>query len=321
VGVQTEGLWYLGERRVELRLMDIPDPGPEEVLVAIEACGICNWDVQSYAGRFGAHHPYPFCAGHEGVGRVLATGSKIDDLPEGQRVTMEELPIGIPGGALMARHALRPRSRVSAIPEDSSPAVHWIVEPVCCIVNGIVYAGIRPGDRVAVVGTGYMGLIFVQGLVRSLIGRLSAFDLDSGRLALAAEFGADDSVDVNNPLPPDAKNSYDVVIETAASPQSMELSLELAKPGAVVETFAWHHHRHSFDLEDWHLRGLRFLNIQPGMNPHFGDLYPRTVALMANGTFSNKKLVTHVTAVENAADVFDAALDKTGGYIKGVITF
>jgi threonine dehydrogenase-like Zn-dependent dehydrogenase len=99
------------------------------------------------------------------------------------------------------------------------------------------------------------------------------------------------------------------------------LSFGLAKTGAVIETFAWHHHQHGFDLEDWHIRGLRILNVQPGMNPHFGDLYPRTVALMANGTFSNEELVTHVSPVERADEAFDAALNRTGNYIKGVITF
>jgi threonine dehydrogenase-like Zn-dependent dehydrogenase len=99
------------------------------------------------------------------------------------------------------------------------------------------------------------------------------------------------------------------------------LSFGLAKTGAVIETFAWHHHQHGFDLEDWHIRGLRILNVQPGMNPHFGDLYPRTVALIANGTFSNAELVTHVSPVERAGESFDAALNKTGNYIKGVITF
>ena len=301
--------------------MEIPDPGPEEVLVAMEACGICNWDIQSYAGKFGAHHPYPFCAGHEGVGRVVAAGPKVEGIRKGQRVTMQEMPVGAPGGALMARHALRRQDRIAVIPEDGKAASQWVVEPICCIVNGIMYAGIQPGDRVAVIGVGYMGLLFVQGLKRCLAGNISVFDPDAQRLGLAVEFGAEEAFDVREDLPGRVGGSFDVVIETAATPKSMELSLQLAKPGAVIETFAWHHHHHRFDLDDWHLRGLRFLNIQPGMNPQFGDLYPRTVALIANGTFSNEKLVTHVVPVEKAAEALDAALDKTGGYIKGVITF
>jgi threonine dehydrogenase-like Zn-dependent dehydrogenase len=319
--MKTEGLWYLGERNIEMRSMEIPEPDPEQVLVAIEACGICNWDIQSYAGKFGAHHAYPFCAGHEGVGRVIKTGDKVKDVVAGQRVTMHELPIDTPGGALLARHALRRRDHLAVIPEDDREAAQWIVEPVCCVVNGINYAGVQPGDRVAVVGAGYMGLLFVQGLCRSLTGNLTVFDLDRERLALSALFGADQTYQADDPLPDEIMGSFDVVIETAATPRSLELGFALAKTGAIIETFAWHHHQHGFDLEDWHIRGLRILNVQPGMNAHFGDLYPRTVALMANGTFSNEKLVTHVSPVERAGEALDAALDRTGNYIKGVITF
>lgn len=56
------------------------------------------------------------------------------------------------------------------------------------------------------------------------------------------------------------------------------------------------------------------------MNPHFGDLYSRTVALMANGTFSNERLVTHVEKFERAFDIFTLAADKSGGYLKGAVS-
>ena len=207
------------------------------------------------------------------------------------------------------------------IPEDGRPPEHWIVEPVCCVVNGILFSGLQPGDSVAVIGVGYMGLLFIQGLKRSLTGRLSAFDLDASRLDLAAGFGADDTFIAGDDLPEGVAGAYDVVIETAAAPGSLDLAFRLAKTGAIIQPFAWHHHEHGFNLEDWHVRGLRILNIQPQMNPHFGDLYRRTVALMANGTLSNTQLVTHTARFEKAQEAFDAALDRTGGYIKGAILF
>ena len=57
------------------------------------------------------------------------------------------------------------------------------------------------------------------------------------------------------------------------------------------------------------------------MNPRFNALYPRCVDLMVNNTYTNEGLVTHVEKMEEAEQVFEAALDKRGGYIKGVITF
>jgi threonine dehydrogenase-like Zn-dependent dehydrogenase len=222
----------------------------------------------------------------------------------------------------MARHALRAERHVWAIPEGVMPPELWIVEPSVCVVNGIVHAGIQPGDRVAVVGTGYMGLLFVQGLRRSLLARLTAFDVDERRLALASQLGADDAVNLGTgEVPGNLARSFDVVIETAATSRSLNAAFALARPGGVIENFAWHHHEHAFDLEDWHVQGWRIVNSQPEMNPHFGDLYPRTISLMANGTISNRKLVTHVGPLERAAEIYAAAADRTGGYLKGVITF
>ena len=320
--MKTEAIWYLGERKIELRSMDIPEPGPEEVAVAMEVCGICGWDVLAFNGKFARYHPYPFCAGHEGVGRVVKAGDKVRSVKVGQRVAMHELPIGTPGGPLMARHAIRPERQVAVIPEGGLPVHRWVVEPVVCVVNGIMYSGIQPGDSVALVGAGYMGLLFVQGLARSLMGSLTAFDVDERRLDLARQFGATDAINLKTAKIPDGmQGRFDVVIETAGNADSMQLALSLLRAGGILEKFAWHHHTFTFDLDDWHRNGWRILNIQPGMNPHFGDLYPRTVALMANGTFSNERLVTHKERVERAMDIYSAAADRSGGYVKGVVTF
>ncbi len=320
--MKTEGLWYLGERSIELRDMEIPEPAANEVAVEMELCGICGWDVLSFAGRFGRFHPYPFCAGHEGVGRVIAAGEHVTSVAVGQRVACHEVPIGVPGGALMARHAIRTDQKVSLIPENDIPLKYWVVEPVVCIVNGLVYSGIQPGDSVALVGAGYMGLIFMQGLSRMLAGEVAVFDVDEKRLAMAKEMGASETALVGRGAPAEKYlKHFDVIIETAGNPDSMRLALALAKPAAIIENFAWHHHSHEFELDDWHTNAWRILNIQPGVNPHFGDLFPRTIALMKNGVFSNEKLLTHSARLEDAKEIFTTAMERKDGYMKGVILF
>ena len=320
--MKTEAIWYLGESKIELRDLEIPEPGPDEVIVAMETCGICAWDVLAFDGRFAKYHPYPFCAGHEGVGRVIEAGAKVRAVKVGQRVALYELPIGTPGGALLARHALRSEREVAVIPEGPLPVHLWIVEPVACVVNGLLYAGIQPGDRVAVVGAGYMGLLFVQGLRRSLTGCITAFDVDSRRLELAQQLGADETVLLKAAGAPErTRGFFDIAIDLAGTPESMRTVMEIVRPGGIIENFAWHHHTQTFDLDAWTVKGWRILNIQPQMNPHFGDLFPRSISLMANGTLSNDKLVTHVEKIEMASRIFAAAAEKTDGYMKGAITF
>lgn len=324
--MKTEALWYLGERKLEYRTVELPDIEANEVLVEMEACGVCGWDTLAYAGRFGEFHAYPFRAGHEGVGRIVSAGSLVHDLRKGQRVVCHELPIDERGGGLMARHAVRPRQKVSVIPEASAiPHTRWIVEPVACVVNGIMYAGIAPGSSVALVGSGYMGLLLLQLLRRTLAGRVAVFEPDSSRLDLARGFGSArggwDFVAPGSGEPGAFGRSFDVVIETAGSQASLELAFALAKPFAIIENFAWHHHHQDFDLNAWHTRGWRILNVQPQMNPAFDALFPAGISLMEAGAVTNEGLVTHEAPFERAEEVYTASLDRTGGYIKGVIDF
>jgi len=325
--MKTEALFYLGERKIELREVELPEPAAHELFVEMEICGICGWDLLAYAGRFGKFHPYPFRAGHEGVGRVLKAGPLVQGISAGQRVACHELPIGDRGGGLMARHALRAWNKVSVIPETPGILLeHWVVEPAACIVNGIEYSEIRPGDSVALVGAGYMGLLMLQGLRRTMAAKVSVFEPEHARLELAKRLGAGmgnwDFVPVG-PGSPDAERHgmYDVVIETAGNQASLDLAFALAKPYAVIENFAWHHHKAEFDLDHWHTKGLRILNIQPQMNDAFDSVFPRAIALMAAGAISNRDLVTHVAPFPAAEEAYAAGLDKKDGYIKGVIDF
>jgi L-iditol 2-dehydrogenase len=319
--MKSEALWYLGDRRLEMRAVEIPEPGYDEVIVETEACGICTWDIMAYLGRMARYYTYPFCAGHEGIGRIVKAGPRVKGLSVGQRVVMLEQPVGGQGAAEMARHVLRAERHVCPVPEGPLPLEHWIVEPAVCIVNGTVHAGIQPGDRVALVGVGYMGLLFVQALARTLAASIVAFDIDERRLALSKELGATETRSLSGGTPKGLEKSFDVVIETAGAAAALKTAFELTRPGGIIQNFAWHHHEHTFDLEDWHVNGWRINNIQPGMNPHFADLYPGTIALMATGAISNARLVTHVGPVGKAAEVFRVGADKTDGYIKGVITF
>ena len=72
--MKTTSLWYSGERQLEVREIDLPEPGPNEALVEVDVCGVCTWDLFIFQGGFQAQKPYPFYFGHEGIGRVLAVG-------------------------------------------------------------------------------------------------------------------------------------------------------------------------------------------------------------------------------------------------------
>src|SRR4051794_5672918 len=177
---------YLPKGGVELIEALVRDPQADEVQIRALACGICAWDVHVFKNGV----DWPTGPGHEGVGQVVAVGDRASRFKEGDWVT------GM--GMGFTEVCNMPHYNLHAIPHSDDRPEDWIVEPVSCIVTGIDHCALRAGDRIAVVGAGFMGLMFVQALSRSLASRLVVIDVDPARLALANQFGATDVIDARS---------------------------------------------------------------------------------------------------------------------------
>jgi threonine dehydrogenase-like Zn-dependent dehydrogenase len=81
------------------------------------------------------------------------------------------------------------------LPKTARPPHLWIAEPVSCVVTGLDHCRLKAGDRIAVVGCGPIGRMFVQALPRSLLDRPTAIDVDPARLERVRGFGATDAYD------------------------------------------------------------------------------------------------------------------------------
>src|SRR5205814_53488 len=114
-------------------------------------------------------------SGHEGVGRIVKVGAGVTQLKEGDWVV---------GGCLgFAERVTCSATRLYVLPQLRRPR-DWIVEPVACIVTGLDHCELKPADRIAVVGCGFMGQMFIQALGRSLVDRLVAIDIQPQRLEM-----------------------------------------------------------------------------------------------------------------------------------------
>lgn len=214
----------------------VPVPGPDELLVKVEACGVCASDVKAYKGAesywggptMDAWVKAPFIPGHEFIGHVAALGRGSDErlgLSVGDRVTADQL---VPcetcryctrgqywmcqvhnmfgyqtatNGA-WAEYMLFPKAaRVHKVPADFPMEIAVLTEPVAGAVHAVERGRIEFGDVVVVSGAGPIGLAMV-GLARLKGPRaVVALDLDEKRLALARRFGADVAI---NPSTTDA---------------------------------------------------------------------------------------------------------------------
>jgi L-iditol 2-dehydrogenase len=197
---------------------DVPEPavGPEEVRIAVRACGICGSDVHGMDGSTGRRRP-PLVMGHEAAGEIVELGPAVRGWAVGDRVTFDstlycgQCPFCRAGqvnlcdrrrvlgvaceeyrchGA-MAEYTAVPQRVLCRLPDDLSFERAAMAEPVSIAVHAVHRTRITLGDTAVVVGAGMIGLLAVQALRLAGCGTVLAVDLDSHRLELACRLGAD----------------------------------------------------------------------------------------------------------------------------------
>lgn len=317
----NERLWFVRPGAVELRIDAEPPPPPAgHVQVEVAACGLCRFDVALFDGVM--PHLLPRPAGHEAVGIIIAVGEGVERFDRGQ-------PVSLVGEALdepyFARRLNVPARLAAKLPEVPKRPEVWLAEPVACVVNALALSPVRPGSRVAVVGSGFMGLLFVQGLRGQPAAEVMALDTVRSRVRLAERYGAQ-PVHLGAGLTPGVVAAefghFEMVIETAGTQESLDLACELLAPAGELVLFAWHKvggGTRQIHASAWHQRGVRISNHAPIANPHFHDLHAPTIALLHRGLYELAPLLTHVRPFGQAQQLFETASAGAESYIKGAL--
>ena len=203
---------YEGAGRLVIRDVPDPVPGPDEVLVEVEACGVCGSDVQIINVPPGHPSTPPVIIGHEFVGRIRGAGAGVRDAAIGARVVVDPDPkcgacascragrpancsnilaLGVHRDGALARFVTTPANTVYPIAEDVPAELAALVEPLACVVNGTNRAAVRPGESVVVFGAGAIGCLFIAVLKASGAARVIGIEPSPRRAAVALALGAD----------------------------------------------------------------------------------------------------------------------------------
>lgn len=306
---------YLVEKgKLEVRTSGIPTVGPKDILVRVRACGICTGDIYAFQG-YPVWFSLPAALGHEASGEVVAVGPDVRRFKPGDRVAT----LAGPG---FSDYIVVEESFAEHIPSNI-PFEHAIGEPLACAVNGVRLAAPRFGDTVAVVGTGFMGLLIVQALSRMGLERLVAVDVRDERLALAAEFGADVQVnpereDLNRVID-SLGGGCDIVIEATGSPKGVATATALVKKKGRLCIFSFHPAPVPVDMRVWDLKGLEVLMTNPNRAEDMRANLRVAMTMLGRGVFKMEKLVTHKWPLDDIQRAFQYASSKSLDYIKGVI--
>ncbi len=240
--------------RLEIQDVPEPQPGADEVLVDVRACGICGSDVHGMDGSTGRRRP-PIVMGHEASGVIARTGPDVKGWAEGDRVTFDSTiycgrcrycrtgainlcdnrrVLGVSceeyrrHGAFAERVAV-PQHILYRLPDELSFHRAAAVEPLSIAAHAVHRMRIRLGDTAVVVGAGMIGLLAIQVLRVAGCGRVFAVDLDPARLDMARKLGADEAFRAGA-----ADVAAEVLKRTAG--QGADLAIEAAGLTPTVET-------------------------------------------------------------------------------------
>ncbi|WP_292563961.1 zinc-dependent alcohol dehydrogenase family protein [Mesorhizobium sp.] len=312
---------------ITLRDVDMPDIGADELLVRIEACGVCGTDRHLFHGEFPCTPPVT--PGHEFSGLVEAIGKSVSGFAIGDRVTGDPniacgrcarchagqinlcsnlRAIGIHRDGGFAEYLALPQKQAFVLPAGLDPMHGAFCEPLGCCLHGVDLAGIKPGSSVVVLGGGVIGLLTVQ--LARLAGATTIIlsTRQASRRALAEDLGATMTIDPTTADVIDAiagpvglvPGGVDVVFECAGVRETVEQSMRLARAGGTVVIVGVTPQGMKAEFEPFDLLFRELKVLGSFLNPY---THRRAAELIASGTIEIDRLISRQVSLEEAPAV------------------
>jgi len=252
-------------KKLEVVDMPLPEVGPEDLLVEVQACGICGSDIHGWDGSSGRRIP-PLVMGHEAAGIVSQVGQAVQGFQVGDRVTFDSTVscgkcsacrkgsinlcenrqvLGVScqefrrNGAF-AQFVVVPQNISYKLPADLPFEHAALIEAVSIAVHAANRTPVKLGDTAVVVGSGMIGLLVVQAIRLAGCARVIAVDLEDSKLQLAQELGADVGL---NPKHCDVVaevkrltggHGADVTLEVVGATPTVKMAIECTRKGGSI---------------------------------------------------------------------------------------
>jgi 2-desacetyl-2-hydroxyethyl bacteriochlorophyllide A dehydrogenase len=242
----VKAAYYQARREIDVRDAPDPEPGPNEVLVRVAACGICGTDQHIFDGDF--FPSYPLIGGHELAGEVVALGPQRVEtaLRAGDRVAVDPClfcgscfycqrgqgnhclnwnAIGVTRDGGFAEYVVAPTANVYPV-GDMELEVAAFIEPISCVVYGLQRLRVPVGANALIYGAGPIGLLMLQLVRHGGASAVAVVDLKDDKLKLAQTLGAHDVVvgdsAADGALSEISPLGFDVVIDCTGVPPVVE---------------------------------------------------------------------------------------------------
>lgn len=335
-------------RVIEFVQEQLPPLGPHDILVRMDAVGLCRSDLPRYTGTatvgvsplgYRESQPvrFPAMVGHEPVGTVIDAGPEVTRFRVGDRVT-GHMPTCFRTHLVIDENAM-----IFPMPQVMRTDHRYCVaEPLGCIVNIINTVTEEPPGLVAVVGCGPLGLMTISGLRGQHVEQVVAVDLDEEKLVLAQKYGA---TGVICPAREDVRTTahamtgghfFDTVVEITGSIRGLETACRIVKfahengmqngryhgRGRVMACSVYGEAPFPFGLaHDMMLRTPVIYAVHPSAAPDVLQNDRRGVELYQSGILPLDEMITHTCSFSDLATGFDWLEHPPKGYLKGLVLF
>jgi L-iditol 2-dehydrogenase len=326
---------------------EFPDPVPadDEVLIRVNACGICGSDVQGFTGKTGRRIP-PLIMGHEAAGIIEEVGCNVKGFKKGDRVcfdstvycskceacrkglynrckTRQVLGVSTPEfkrhGAF-AEYVAVPYWIASKIPDNMSFVNSALLEPVSIGMHAANRTPILPDDTVVVIGAGTIGLFIMQACRLRGAARIIVADINDFRLDVAKKLGADIII---NPLKSNLgeviftetqDKGANVTFEAVGYAQTFKDAVSVTKTGGYLVAVGNLEKIAEFDLQELVARELTFTGSYASSG-EFRDC----IDLVTTGSINVEPLISDVLPMEDGPDAFERLLKAEENLLKIVL--
>jgi len=328
----------------DLRLEDVPKPeiSDNEVLIRVNACGICGTDIHIYRGEWKTNTP--IILGHEFSGVIADVGREVKGLNIGDPVVAEpNIPCGscyfcrmsernyfcenleatgVTVNGAFAEYVKVVASNVYKLPKGYNLDEAALIEPLACCVRGIDQAKIKIGDTVAIIGAGPVGLILLQLALQSGASMVIQTDMEDSRLRLAKKLGADHTINVTEEDPVESIKELtggygvDVAIEAVGKPEAITQAMRATQRGGRLVIFG-------VSPEDavWKVRPFELYDKELTIKTSYRSPYTfqRAVKIAVSGRVRLKTLISHIFKIDKVHRAFEVAEKRLEGAVKVLV--
>lgn len=309
------------ERALELRDVAEPVPGDGDLLLSVEACGICGTDL--HAADIGMFLP-PVTIGHEFSGVVVGVGKEAEGWSAGDRVAVNPMAIlcghceacragrnnycqeavyrravGVSRDGGMAEKVVVPASIVHRLPDSVGPTAGAWVEPLAVAVRAVRRSAAQLGDTTLVIGGGPIGLLVLQVLHAIGVRDVTVVEPSAVRREVALKLGATHALSPEDVA--QVVSAYDGAFECSGHPSAFQSAIKAVRHGGYVQLVGAATSPVSFESI-----GLLHKELRVSTSFIYVDEFPIAIDLMARGAVDVSALTTHLIPLVEFGQAFSA---------------